>query len=208
MRYPSLGETHRHRALVRVHGDIYTPTLAGRKNNLLRFACGRHPRSENRRSKQQCALLAARGAQAESLAGEGPEEIVSALRIHPPDSGNALGVVAASEELLAYRADVPKTKAPLTGGVAFVVLLTERFEVLLKDLLQRVASPWSVSARGLRWRRCGRRGSRILQYGSRCRPASPTRCSGNCEDRAAASLELQQEQGLLNSLGLYRDISC
>jgi hypothetical protein len=75
--------------------------------------------------EQEGTLLRAGGAEMETLAGKGDEEIVTTFGIRTLDAGDALGVIAATEEPFCRPGDTGKAEEPELLCEEGVVLFNE-----------------------------------------------------------------------------------
>ena len=89
---------------------------------------------------QEGPFLGARGAEIEGFAAERPEVFVLAVRIGTLDTGEALGVVTAENELLHHLGDALDAKTPVDDRVLGFVLIREALKMLFEQTLEDVDS--------------------------------------------------------------------
>ena len=120
--------------------------------------------------KQDGSFATAGRAKVEALAGEGPEVVMSALRIPTADTGHTLQIVSADTKPVPDLLDTLKAVLAVGGGVLLIVVLTEVGEVAFEDGVEVVVAARNVSF--LRGRLCNSWCAHIKTYGENRLPAS------------------------------------
>jgi len=100
--------------------------------------------------KQDRTFSTAGWTKVETLAGERPEVVMSAIRVCTADAREALEVVTARRESLADTLDAFETVHAVGGGILFVVLLAEVVEVPFEDRMEFVSAAGDIALRGCR----------------------------------------------------------
>jgi hypothetical protein len=100
--------------------------------------------------EQEGSLLRARRAEIEGLTGERPEVFIPAIWVGALDAGDALGVVAAENELFHHLGDALDAKTPVDDRVLGFVLLREALKMLFEQMLEDVDSARLVGLLGNR----------------------------------------------------------
>jgi hypothetical protein len=88
--------------------------------------------------EQEDPFLRAGGTEVERLAGERPEVFILAVGIGAPDTGGALGIVAAENELLHHLGDALEAKTPVDDRMLGLVLIREVLKMLFFRLISFV----------------------------------------------------------------------
>jgi hypothetical protein len=97
---------------------------------------------------QQCPLLTTGRTQAESLAAEWSEVVMTTVRVCTPGSGYTLQIVAAIAESTSHVLDSFRAKPSVLLCVPIFVLITELVEVTSKDHMELIPAARNIARAG------------------------------------------------------------